>query len=140
MNDSTDPYSERVLAYFATPAHAGELQTRYSRSVTGTAAESSAGCRVTLVAGIADGVFREVRFRVFGCPHLIAAAEECCRRLEGQRTGTAAVPGLAELMSLLRVPVEKTGRMLLLEDAWRELLQLLEQEPNTMNQDQAGNC
>jgi hypothetical protein len=63
-----------------------------------------------------------VRFRVFGCPHLVAAAEEWCRHTEGRPVSANDAPAVAALMTLLDVPTEKTGRILVLEDAWRALL------------------
>lgn len=126
------PYNERVLAHFANPAHAGDPEAHYPVEVSGEAAESAAGCRVRFTAGIDGRIFREVRFRVFGCPHLLAAAEEWCRQAEGRpATAGSARCGVDELMALLDVPVEKTGRILLVEDAWRDLERWLDREPNT---------
>ena len=135
------PYNPRVLAHFATPAHAGDLERRYPVELEGEAAESASGCRVVLVAGIDSESFREVRFRVFGCPHLVAAAEEWCHQVQGRPvTAPDARPAVAELMALLDVPVEKTGRILVLEDAWQALLKKLApeppKEPNTARHDQ----
>lgn len=130
------PYSDRVRAHFATPAHAGDLEGRYPVEVAGEAAESAGGCRVVLSAGIDGGIFNEVRFRVFGCPHLVAAAEEWCRQVEGNRASSRTGPAIAGLMDLLDVPVEKTGRLLVLEDAWAALGRALEREPNTATSDQ----
>ena len=130
-------YSERVLAHFATPAHAGDLGRRYPLEIRGEAAESASGCRVVLAAGIDDEVFREVRFRVFGCPHLVAAAEEWCRHTEGRpASADGARPAIVDLMALLEVPVEKTGRILLLEDAWCALGRELAPEPIAAKGDQ----
>jgi NifU-like protein involved in Fe-S cluster formation len=73
-----------------------------------------------------DGnIVRRLRYRVFGCPHLIAAAEELCGRLEGQGPQALQDVPLAQLMQLLEVPVEKTGRLLLLEDAAHLLAQAI---------------
>lgn len=131
------PYNARVLAHFATPAHAGDLQGRYPLEIRGEAAESSSGCRVLLAAGVDGRVFREVRFRVFGCPHLVAAAEEWCLHAEGRpASDDRARPAVADLMTRLDVPVEKTGRILLLEDAWHALRQQLVPEPNPATSDQ----
>lgn len=121
-------YHERVLAHFAKPVHAGDLQARYPVEVQGEAAEPGGGCQVKLSAGVSGHVYREVRHRVFGCPHLIAAAEEWCRRSEGRPVTAAPRFERAELMSLLRVPVEKAGRILLLEDAWLALCRHLDSE------------
>ena len=59
----------------------------------------------------------EMRFRVYGCPHLIAAAEALCNEREGGAVAGLSAFVLEEFMSRLAVPVEKTGRILLLEDA-----------------------
>ena len=119
-------YNPRVLGHFAQPVHAGDLQARYPVAARGEATEAGGGCQILLTAGTDGTEFREVRHRVLGCPHLIAAAEELCRRAEGR---PVASPGLfvrSELMTLLAVPVEKSGRMLLLEDAWQALCRGLE--------------
>jgi NifU-like protein involved in Fe-S cluster formation len=130
-------YNPRVLAHFATPAHAGDLSQRYPVESKGEARESASGCRVVLVAGSDGRVFREVRFRVFGCPHLVAAAEEWCRHAQGRCVGAKdARPAVAELMASLEVPVEKTGRILVLEDAWQALLKTIDREPNRAGHDQ----
>lgn len=132
-----EPYTELVRAHFAAPVHAGDLASRYACMATGSAAESAAGCRVTLTAGVEDGFLREMRFRAFGCPHLVAAAEEWCRCLEGSAVASARPPATADLMGRLGVPVAKTGRMLLLEDAWEGVLQMLDQEPDSMKPDKS---
>jgi NifU-like protein involved in Fe-S cluster formation len=129
-------YHERVLAHFAKPVHAGDLQQRYPVEVRGEAAEPGGGCQVKLSAGVSGQVYREVRHRVFGCPHLIAAAEEWCRRSEGRPVTAASRFERAELMSLLRVPVEKAGRILLLEDAWLALCRHLDSEDSRSAQKQ----
>jgi hypothetical protein len=134
------PYNPRVLEHFATPAHAGDLQGRYPVRLEGEAAESAGGARVVLVAGSDGQVFREVRFRVFGCPHLVAAAEAWCREAEGRPVTAPGAPAVRALMALLDVPVEKTGRILVLEDAWQALLKQLAtapiKEPTTARHDQ----
>jgi NifU-like protein involved in Fe-S cluster formation len=114
---SADPYNEAVRERFANPRHAGDLQPRYPDVVTAEASESGAGISVGLAAELNGDLIRVLRYRTFGCPHLIAAAEEVCRRFEGQ-----AVQGLQEFsatqsLQLLEAPVDKTGRLLLLEDA-----------------------
>ncbi len=119
-------YSPLVLAHFAQPVHAGDLQARYPVEARGKATEAGGGCQILLTAGTDGTTFRELRHRVLGCPHLIAAAEALCRRAEGRAVATATSFDRSELMALLDVPVEKSGRILLLEDAWRMLCQGLE--------------
>jgi NifU-like protein involved in Fe-S cluster formation len=59
-----------------------------------------------------------VRFLAFGCPHVIAVADWIAQAAVGK----PAVPRLPESVAALRerfdVPVEKLGRLLIVEDAW----------------------
>ena len=116
-----DPYNETVRAFFENPTHAGDLQGDYARVLTADAAESECGARIMLFAGIADGMIAEMRFRALACPHLVAAAEWLCRdRQNGPVSGLSAFDRHG-LMEQLAVPPEKTGKILLLEDALKSL-------------------
>ena len=117
----TNPYSELVRRYFANPVHAGRLPDAYNDAVIGEAAESEMGIRVVLSA-VADGdTIRFLRYRVFGCPHLIAAAESFCDEVEGQPISALLKLNVPDLMDKLTIPVEKTGRVFILEDAVKAL-------------------
>ena len=69
-----------------------------------------------LSAEVSDGRLASLRFRAKGCPHLLAAAEALCRDLEGKPVTALETPFGADIMRRLSVPVEKTGRILVLED------------------------
>jgi NifU-like protein involved in Fe-S cluster formation len=112
---SADPYSERVRAHFAAPAHAGGLTEGESVRIDG------AEVRLELAAAVSDGTVRAMRFRAWGCPHTIAAAEAACAALEGRPVAELLEFSVNDLMQDLSVPVEKTGRILVLEDAVRSL-------------------
>ena len=112
---SADPYSARVRELFASPAHAGELEESLTVSVT------DQGVRLRLSATAASGDISAMRFRVWGCPHVIAAAEAVCSALEGQPVTDLENYTAADVMQNLPVPVEKTGRILVIEDAVRSL-------------------
>ena len=116
---STDPYSKKVREFFATPRHAGDLASAESASI------DDQDVRIRLAASVGDGVVTAMRFRVWGCPHLIAAAEASCAALEDHPAAELASWAAADLMDNLPVPVEKTGRILVLEDAVRSLGQRL---------------
>jgi len=62
-----------------------------------------------------------LRFRARGCPHLIAACEAFCAAFEGREVDALLEFTAGDLMQRLPVPVEKTGRILVLEDAVRAL-------------------
>ena len=116
-----DPYSAAVRRYFANPAHAGELSGTGGRELGARVDEGGAGARILLTAVTDKDTLTELRFRVFGCPHLVAACEAVCERFEGKPVEELAAFSAQELADRLMVPVTKTGRMLLLEDALRGL-------------------
>lgn len=123
-----DPYSPRVRELFADAAHAGE--SALPATASGHAQESATGAAVSLDAVVANGRLTGLKFRVFGCPHLVAAAEWACRRFDAEPAGNLAEFDAATCMRELDIPVEKTGRILLLEDAIKSLLGNLDQAAN----------
>ncbi len=110
-------YNEEVRRIFANPAHAGDLRGHYDLSLVADVAESASGVRITLAAGIRGGIIAGMKFRVWGCPHLIAALESVCTALEEQPVAGLENFDSADITQELSVPVEKSGRILLLEDA-----------------------
>lgn len=121
MSTVTGNYSELVRRYFAQPAHAGRLQDRHPEGIEAEAAESATGARVVLSILVDNGMIRSLRYQVFGCPHLIAAAEAFCDDLEGQPVAALAEIDASKLMDRLAIPIEKTARLFILEDAARAL-------------------
>ncbi|MDX2412678.1 MAG: iron-sulfur cluster assembly scaffold protein [Woeseiaceae bacterium] len=116
---STDPYNARVRALFADPAHAGQLA-----NAAGVLVEDQ-GVRMAFSAQLAAGRIDTLRFQAWGCPHVIAAAEAFCADYEGRSTAELLDFSRSDLMQSLSVPVEKTGRILVIEDAVRSLAQEL---------------
>jgi len=112
---SVDPYSAAVRQLFASPAHAGVIEGGVSARV------DDQGVRIELSATRSDGILGEVRFRAWGCPHLIAAAERACSLCEGQAPTALEDFRIAPIMENLAIPTEKTGRILVLEDTVRSL-------------------
>lgn len=112
---SADPYGARVRALFEHPDHAGNLDRARQVLV------EDQGVRLALAADVDRGRIRALRFRAYGCPHVIAAAEALCRRYEGRPAAELEAFEAAELMRELPVPAEKTGRILVIEDAVRAL-------------------
>jgi len=110
-----EPYSDEVRKLFSHPEHAGEVDGGVESFV------EDQGVRIRLTMAHIDDRIEELRFQAWGCPHLLAACEWFCATCE---TGTLADLRhfeRSELMQTLAVPVEKTGRILVLEDAVRSL-------------------
>lgn len=116
---TADPYGDEVRRLFAEPRHAGTVDGGVS------VLEDAQGVRVELSATTAGGRIATLRFRVWGCPHLIAAAEAFCAEFEGRDVAGLEVFRAAPMKNKLGVPAEKTGRILVLEDAVRSLQRAL---------------
>lgn len=113
---TSDPYSARVRELFSGTEHAGDLEKADARVQI-----SEQDVRLALAADIDDDIIVGLRFRAWGCPHLLAAAEAFCRAYEGRPISALQAFGAAEIMQTLPVPREKLGRILILEDAVRSL-------------------
>jgi len=114
---STDPYGARVRGLFADPAHVGRLENAQAVLV------EDQGVRIAFSAQLVGGRIEVLRFQAWGCPHVIAAAEAFCAAYEGRSATDLLEFSTSDLMQSLSVPVEKTGRILVIEDAVRLLAQ-----------------
>jgi len=89
----------------------------------GEAGSLSMGTRVRCYLRISAQCVRDVQFRIFGCPHTIAVAEQLRSVWVGQNFTTALESGVlgtpAQWAQAANVPTEKLGRLLLIEDAMR---------------------
>jgi NifU-like protein involved in Fe-S cluster formation len=61
---------------------------------------------------------REARFLAFGCPHVIAAAALVAEQAEGGTPEPRLPQSVHTLRERLEAPVEKLGRLFVVEDAW----------------------
>ena len=122
---TSDPYSERVRELFEAPQHAGDLENPAARVQI-----NEQGVRLALAAAMDGDIIVSLRFRAWGCPHLLAAAEAFCRTYEGRPAPALAAFRAAEIMQTLPVPREKLGRILVLEDAVRSLGQSARVSPD----------
>ena len=112
---SRDPYNAAVRNLFAAPNHAGTLADGASIVV------EDQGVRVELSARAEQGQLTAMRFRAWGCPHLIAATEWACDHYQAGPVEALEVFPADRIMEYLAVPTEKTGRILVLEDAIQAL-------------------
>lgn len=120
-----DPYSAAVREHFAEPRHAGEVQN----GAIGYFEDQ--GMRIRLSAEVTRGALKRLRFLAWGCPHVIAACEVFCRQFEGRMVSDLADFDTGQIMQDLAVPIEKTGRILVLEDTVRSLGQAIQDLTNT---------
>jgi NifU-like protein involved in Fe-S cluster formation len=122
-----DPLSPLARQYFTALPGAGVLRegdvpagTRILRGEAGHAAD---GTWVRFHLAVCDTVVKTALFQAYGCPHTLAVASWLTTQLPG-RPRVDAVPGTpAAWRELMQVPVEKLGRLLVVEDALRATLQ-----------------
>ncbi len=113
-------YNNLTQRHFEHPHCAGELSGAAVRR--GAAGSPAQGAWVQFDVDIdprdPGRKVRAARFLAFGCPHVIAAADWVAQAAAGRE----ATPSLPESVQSLRerfdVPIEKTGRLLVIEDAW----------------------
>lgn len=72
------------------------------------------------------GTIAAARFGAVGCPHVIAACEWVCREAEGRPLAFLSALTVREISAALSAPVEKTGSLLVVEDALQRLTHALE--------------
>ena len=116
---SNDPYSARVRQLFDAPSHAR------CRDGAPRASIEDQGVRIALSAETDKKVLRSLRFEAWGCPHVIAVSEAFCESYEGRPASDLLEFSASDLMQSLAVPVEKTGRILVIEDVVRSLGQMI---------------
>ena len=116
-------YNELTLHYFETAAAAGVLSG--VGTLRGTAGSRAQGTWVQFDVQAACGTIQAARFLAFGCPHTIAVAAWVAEHAIGIGVRPALPKTLEELNELFAVPVEKRGRLLIIEDAWVDAVQRL---------------
>lgn len=89
------------------------------RVLTGESGSEARGTWVRFHMAVSDDTVKDARFQAFGCPHTLAVCEWITAQLPG-RSRTDGIPGNpSEWVSAHDVPVEKLGRLLMVEDAAR---------------------
>jgi NifU-like protein involved in Fe-S cluster formation len=112
-------YSTAVARHFRQPAHAGILAGRDGRLLCGEAGTMAEGTWVVFHARVDGERVTALSFQAYACPHVIAACSRTTELLTGAAVAQAADFDPATLMAELEIPVEKRGRLLILEDALR---------------------
>jgi len=114
-------YGAEVLTLFREAAHAG----RVAGGASGGARGRTGGVEIVFSAAAAGGTIESMRFGALGCPWVIAACEWACRQAEGGPVAGLASLDAAAFAAALQAPAEKTGSLLVVEDALAELARAL---------------
>jgi cysteine desulfurase len=86
-------------------------------AVTGEAGAAGQDTWIRFHLLVADGVVKDARFQAYGCPHTVSVAAWIAKELPGRRR-EALQPGTpTDWAAAHGVPIEKLGRLLVVEDA-----------------------
>jgi hypothetical protein len=114
--------SERVRRHFDSLEGAGRLSGGPGYVISGTAGERAQGTQVRFDWRVEGGRISEARFLAYGCPYTLAACDWLVAQLAG-RGRDAPWPGHPEAWArALDIPLERLGRLLVVEDALRATL------------------
>ena len=109
-------YNQQTRRYFETAARAGALSGPLV--YRGAAGNREYGTWVQFDVQTVSGILEDASFLAFGCPHTIAVAAWVAEQAVGQ-PAIRRLPDSVQGISLrFAVPVEKLGRLLIIEDAW----------------------
>jgi hypothetical protein len=110
-------YNDLTRRYFDLPTNVGELSG--PGVFRGAAGNREQGVWVQFDLQAEAGTLLTVRFLAYGCPHTIAIASWLASQAAGKTIERALPESIPDLSARFALPVEKTGRLLIIEDAWR---------------------
>ena len=109
-------YSDLTRRYFESAAYAGELQG--PGVFRGAAGDKEQGTWVQFELQVTRGSVQAARFRALACPHTIAVSAWLAEAVQGNALQAKLPESVQALRDRFEVPVEKMGRLLIIEDAW----------------------
>ncbi len=117
------PYGAEVERLFRELPGGGTLPDSAGTVLRGEAGGPAEEVWVRFHALVEGDIVKDARFEARGCPHTLAAAAWLASGLPGRRCGDALRSGPRAWARALSVPIEKLGRLLVVEDALRACLQ-----------------
>ncbi len=113
-------YNDLTRRYFESAASAGELTAPGTlRGAAGSRAQGTwVQFDVQVDANTRGGTIQAARFLAFACPHVIAVSAWVAEQAVGRAARAELPDGVQSLRERFGLPVEKLGRLLIVEDAW----------------------
>jgi cysteine desulfurase len=112
-----DTLSPMVRELFSRLEGAGSLEATSGTVLHGEAGQQTREVWVRLHLRVHADTVIEARFQALGCPHTLATASWLVMQLAGRKRFEAQPGSPHTWAQTLQVPVEKLGRLLLIEDA-----------------------
>ena len=104
------------------PAQDAHWLAQGGRRVSGEAGTEAQGTWVRFHLLVHDDCVKDARFQAFACPHTVDTAAWLCERLRGRRRSDLGAGTPAQWAEARSVPVEKLGRLLVVEDALNDCI------------------
>lgn len=117
-----DAYGGDVERLFRELPSAGTIPESAGTVLRGEAGGPAEEVWVRFHLLVEGDIVKDARFEARGCPHTLATAAWLASGLPGRRCDDALQSGPRAWARALRVPVEKLGRLLVIEDALRASL------------------
>jgi NifU-like protein involved in Fe-S cluster formation len=109
-------YNDLTRKYFESALNAGELAG--PGVFRGAAGRREEGTWVQFDLQIKSGAVSAARFLALACPHVIAVSAWLAEQAVGQPVQVRLPESVQALRDRFAVPIEKMGRLLIIEDAW----------------------
>jgi NifU-like protein involved in Fe-S cluster formation len=110
-------YGSEVKKRFLSPNRAKGLKEDAAGVVSGESADRTLNVWIRFQIQAIDGVICAVRFNVYGCPYTVATVDWVAEWLEGRPTDALLALRMLKRREELGVPVDRLGKLLLIEDA-----------------------
>jgi NifU-like protein involved in Fe-S cluster formation len=117
-------YSDLTWRHFENPTCAGVLAGAAVRRGTGGSRAQGTWVQFDVRIGSRnqESTVEAVRFLAYACPHVIAVADWLAQKAVGGRAEPVLPESVHALRERFEVPIEKLGRLLIVEDAWKAAL------------------
>ena len=120
-------YNELTRRYFENAQSAGTATGEdWSRGEAGSRSKGTWVQFDVQVRTENGGSILGVRFLAFGCPHVIAVSQWVAQHAIGLAAASRLPESVPALRARFEIPVEKLGRILVVEDAWVAALRKVE--------------
>ena len=120
-------YGSEVKRRFLSPTRAKGLKAGAVGVVSGESEDRTLNVWIRFQVQSIDGVICAVGFNVYGCPYTVAAVDWVAEWLEGRPTDALLALEVLKRREELGVPVDRLGKLLLIEDAAAVCQEKLEQ-------------
>jgi nitrogen fixation protein NifU and related proteins len=128
-------YNELVESYFFAPNHVGIVDLSQPLSIHYCGGVAGRGDIFDLYL-LCDnqGYIIQARFKAYGNPFLIAAAELLCRQLEGSLIHEHPRFNYSWLLQELAIPKTRYSVALQIEDVYREIVMMMQKKLRSVNE------